>query len=105
MREKRPRISINRSQVDGPKQSDPVIGRNDVSEGIEVKIVAKGRLPDIEIDDLQKKQYYEPSGIINYQIESDVNQSHDSNDWQSNTSDNSTFLKDIYNTIDYDHTI
>lgn len=104
MREKRPRITNSRIQIE--RQED------DVREGaVSVQFIEneenswnKGKLPDIEFDDLWQKDTYEPDGITDYHIEPDIKQI-DDKDLPLDASDDITSLKDIYNNIDFDHTV
>jgi len=105
LREKRPRISNNRSIPDRPEQTVSERSTKEKTDVNEDTSLVKGKLPDIEIDELWQKDTYELSGMSNYQIESDLKQSDESKDQQIDSSYNNEFLKDIYNTVDYDNSI
>jgi hypothetical protein len=104
-REKRPRIADTKYKSER-QEATFVEGRlNNNSWTIEDKSWAKGRMPDIGFDDLWLKDTHEQNEMIGYQIEAEVKQSDHIIYLQSDSLYDTKYLKDIYNTLDYDHAI
>ena len=57
---------------------------------------SESELPDMEFNDLKQKKTYEPVVIADYHLEQDIKQSDVVDD------ENTTEIKDIYNTIEFD---
>jgi hypothetical protein len=104
MREKRPRITsskgntINQEQVRFEKE---FYESKEVSEDINL---INGKLPDIEFDELWHKNSTEQPGITDFLVDEDVKQSDFENIRDDGSLNDTLFIKDIYNTIDYDPT-
>ena len=105
MREKRPRISNYKNHSDRKEENVFDERQKENTEINEYKSLVKGKLPDIEIDELWQKDSYEQTGMTNYHMEPDIKHSDENKDWQIESAHDIKFLKDIYNTIDYDHSI
>jgi hypothetical protein len=97
IKQKRPRLPQKNNIVDRQENSvfDNVTTENKVT--IENKGWSKGKLPDIEMDEVKQKEAYEPTKMTDFQVVLEIepivlsSESHDT----SNTKD----LKDIYNSI------
>ncbi|MDO9257540.1 MAG: hypothetical protein Q7U54_18630 [Bacteroidales bacterium] len=97
MKQKRPRLPQRNNTVDRQENSvfDNTTTENKAT--IEDKFWSKGKLPDIEMDEVTLKDAYEPAKKADFHLVTEIepigirNASHDA----SNTKD----LKDIYNSI------
>lgn len=106
MKPKRPRITTTRSYVDRQENNmleNDLTGKNAIT--MDDKAWSKGKLPDIEMDELWQKESYEPIAMLDYQIETDLIPDETSNKAQDDSTSDIPVLKDIYNTIDFDQSL
>jgi hypothetical protein len=106
MKPKRPRITSTRSYVDRQENNileSDLTGKTAVT--IEDKAWSKGKLPDIEMDELWQKGSYEPIPMLDYQIETDLIPGEKSIEPQDASTSDIPVLKDIYNTIDFNQSL
>jgi hypothetical protein len=105
MREKRPRITNSRIPIERQEGNVYNGGGDEQIVEKEDKSWGKGKLPDIEFDDLWQKDTFEPVGMTDYNIEPDLKPMDGDKGLPVDPADDITYLKDIYNNIDFDHTV
>lgn len=102
MKGKRPRLPMTRNYTNIQEES---VHDNETTRSIginEENSWSKGKLPDIEFDELWQKNSSAETEILDYQIEVDVKHSDPNSGLPANSSTESEFIKDIYNTIEFD---
>lgn len=102
MKGKRPRLPVTRNYTN-IQEENVQNGEKTWHTGInEENIRSKGKLPDIEFDEIWQKDVSGETEIIDYQIEVDVKLNDTNHELPASSLPESEFIKDIYNTIEFD---
>lgn len=97
MKQKRPRIPQRNNSVDRQENNVFDNGTTESVATIEDKSWSKGKLPDMEMDEIKPKDAYEPTKMTDFQVVVEIEPTGISNENHNTT--NTKDLKDIYNSI------
>jgi len=102
MKGKRPRLPVTRNYTN-IQEENVQNGEMTWHTGInEENPRSMGKLPDIEFDELWQTDISGETEIIDYQIEVDAKPNDTNQELPANSLSESEFIKDIYNTIEFD---
>jgi len=99
MKPKRPRINNTRNLLDRSQNS---VLENVTTEhvgAIQDHVHFERKLPDIDKNEVLLKETFDPKSMIDYHLERNAKLVKSADEW----TENSTSIKDIYNTIDFDN--